>query len=363
MAQTFWTGSSLSFTNGSKIVTVNTGPSVDSIYPNSKLKAGNYNEPVEVKAAYGSTIELYNNWPGSTGNTSATITPSAAAAAAAGTAAQQVITEIQNLVGSASATATANSFVKRDTSGRIKAASPSANDDVVTKGYFQSDTALNEAGVYHSGNSVNPLDYGLGSDSILLSDPNTAPRGSFGQSGSLTHANAVALGYPDLGIADSTLVWWNVQTFGNANRQTQIATQVFSGPNREQGTVFSRVRHDSTWTPWALNYSSGNTNFNEFGGTAANDVIATGYSVSTTVARFFLPINSPSAPTSITTTGTFEVLRGSGSISTGNSAVTLSGRSSNKIAVIEVSSLNSLTAGEMLELRHDSANGKITVNF
>ena len=138
MAQTFWTGSSLSFTNGSKIVTVNTGPSVGSIYPNSMLKAGNYNEPVEVKAAYGTTIELFENWPGSTGNTSATISPSAAAAAAAGTAAQQVITEIQSLVGSASVTATANSFVKRDSSGRVKVGTPSANEDAVNKGYLGS---------------------------------------------------------------------------------------------------------------------------------------------------------------------------------------------------------------------------------
>ncbi|MCS5558265.1 MAG: hypothetical protein NZ738_02605, partial [Oceanospirillaceae bacterium] len=136
MTATFWTGSSLSFTNGSKTVTVNTGPSLDSVKANSSLTAGNYNEPVEVKSVSGNTITLYNNWPGSTGTTSATIKPSAAAAASAGVAAQQLITEIQNLVGSASATATANSFVKRDSNGRIKAASPSANDDVVTKGYL-----------------------------------------------------------------------------------------------------------------------------------------------------------------------------------------------------------------------------------
>lgn len=136
MTATFWTGSSLSFTNGSKTVTVNTGPSLDSVKANSSLTAGNYNEPVEVKSVSGNTITLYNNWPGSTGTTSATIKPSAAAAASAGVAAQQLITDIQSLVSSASATATANSFAKRDSNGRIKAASPSANDDVVTKGYL-----------------------------------------------------------------------------------------------------------------------------------------------------------------------------------------------------------------------------------
>ena len=138
MTATFWTGSSLSFTNGSKTVTVNTGPSLDSVKANSSLTAGNYNEPVEVKSVSGNTITLYNNWPGSTGTTSATIKPSAAAAASAGVAAQQLITEIQSLVGSASATATANSFVKRDSNGRMKAAAPSANDDVVNKGYLGS---------------------------------------------------------------------------------------------------------------------------------------------------------------------------------------------------------------------------------
>jgi hypothetical protein len=119
MTATFWTGSSLSFTNGSKTVTVNTGPSLDSVKANSSLTAGNYNEPVEVKSVSGNTIILYNNWPGSTGTTSATIKPSAAAAASAGASAQNLIAEIQNLVGSSNVLPVANSFPKRDSSGRL----------------------------------------------------------------------------------------------------------------------------------------------------------------------------------------------------------------------------------------------------
>lgn len=181
MTATFWTGSSLSFTNGSKTVTVNTGPSLDSVKANSSLTAGNYNEPVEVKSVSGNTITLYNNWPGSTGTTSATIKPSAAAAASAGVAAQQLITDIQSLVSSASATATANSFVKRDSNGRIKAASPSANDDVVTKGYLGS-AATKSIATETGPNEVDalmPIGYGgLGSSGVEVTDLNDSNPGS-----------------------------------------------------------------------------------------------------------------------------------------------------------------------------------------
>lgn len=42
--------------------------------------------------------------------------------------------------------------------------------------------------------------------------------------------------------------WWNVITFGTGTRKTQRATQIYSGA--QQGWVFERQLHDSTWGSW-----------------------------------------------------------------------------------------------------------------
>ncbi|MEM7419905.1 MAG: hypothetical protein AAF364_09265 [Pseudomonadota bacterium] len=358
MAQTFWTGSNLSFTNGSKIVTVNTGPSVDSIYPNSKLKSVNYNEPVEVKTAYGSTIELYENWPGSTANTSATVTPSSAAAAAAGVAAQQVVTEIQNLVGSASATATANSFVKRDSNGRIKAATPSANDDVVTKGYFQTGSALSAAGIFHEGNSVNPLDYGLGTSAKFISFNDWDDLLSYDTGFYSTYQNN------STAIPNSPPFFSNsaINTLVEVKREGARSVVVVYETKIGNISKFERVHSGTVWGDWHEYYHSGNTNFNEFGGVGSDDRIGMGVVASSTTARFYLPINSENAPTSVSIVGSFKVIKeGVSTVATGVSPV-LNATSSNKVAVLDVTGLSGLTVGENVQLATDTSTSKISVN-
>ena len=42
--------------------------------------------------------------------------------------------------------------------------------------------------------------------------------------------------------------WWNVFTFGTGTRKTQRATQIYAGG--QQGWVFERQLHDSTWSSW-----------------------------------------------------------------------------------------------------------------
>lgn len=345
MTATFWTGSSLSFTNGSKTVTVNTGPSLDSVKANSSLTAGNYNEPVEVKSVSGNTITLYNNWPGSTGTTSATIKPSAAAAAAAGVAAQQLITDIQSLVSSASATATANSFVKRDSNGRIKAASPSANDDVVNKGYFQSAAGLNEAGVYHSGNSVNPLDLGFGATAPSISDLNDAPEGS------ARRFSAGTLNKPPQMVDGVVLTLSR-----NSARRQQIAIE-------NEIMVTRSENAPNVWTDWVQYYHSGNTNFNEFGGRAGNDVIAKGVAINTTTALFYFPLNSYTTPTSVSVTGIYYIRSSYSSSDIATGVIpSFAGESSNRLGLMTVSTTG-LVKGEPLEILTQTNDGKIIFNF
>lgn len=249
MTATFWTGSSLSFTNGSKTVTVNTGPSLDSVKANSSLTAGNYNEPVEVKSVSGNTITLYNNWPGSTGTTSATIKPSAAAAASAGVAAQQLITDIQSLVSSASATATANSFVKRDSNGRIKSASPSANDDVVTKGYLGSaatkEVTTNDKDIT-PGKLMKTGDGGIAGPAVAFSDWNAIPQQFNGMIAVSNSDTNLPAGLP-------TNRYWHVIKWGDGN-ESFLAKVV----NGDQVYLISRFNNASDWIVSGVMYHSGN---------------------------------------------------------------------------------------------------------
>jgi hypothetical protein len=352
MAQTFWTGSSLSFTNGSKIVTVNTGPSVGSIYPNSKLKSGNYNEPVEVKAAYGTTIELYENWPGSTGNASATITPSAAAAAAAGTAAQQVISEIQSLVGSASATATANSFVKRDSNGRIKAATPVANDDVVTKGHIGT-AATRDATTDYLGGVTNQL---LKSGDLLLGVENAI----------------TAINSPDLNELHTGGMHYVTSPINGASTFTSF---VFIFPGKvagrtvqfqipvNGGEMYWRSQNQGAWSGWRTLHHSGNTNFNEFGG-LPGDVVAKGASANSTLAVFYREVPFHSTPTGISVSGTFKIRNplSNSIIATGVTPVFNAANSSRSVLVITASISGMPTEPGPLELVAETSTS-ITINL
>lgn len=114
---------------------------------------------------------------------------------------------------------------------------------------------------------------------------------------------------------------------------------------------------------WRYLYDSGNTNFDEFGGVATDDAIAAGVSQTGAVAVFYLPINSYTAPTSITINGTFKVTDSNGaSRGTGISSISMSAGTTNKLVRLSISGLT-LTVDEPLELRTESSTSKITVNY
>ncbi|MEZ7225984.1 pyocin knob domain-containing protein [Alteromonas sp. DY56-G5] len=352
MTATFWTGSSLSFTNGSKTVTVNTGPSLDSVKANSSLTAGNYNEPVEVKSVSGNTITLYNNWPGSTGTTSATIKPSAAAAASAGVAAQQLITEIQSLVGGASATATANSFVKRDSNGRIKSASPSANDDVVTKGFTGSAATRNVG--ENSSNVMEVGAFGLGLSATIANNFD-----EINATGFYRNSSGSAVGIPFTGSL------FNVQNIkASENAATQIAIESFNQTPAERMFIRSK-ESGGTWQNWVEIYHSGNINLNTLKGGNNGDVLAHGVASSENLVRFYIPLNSQFDATSITAVGTFTLkVNGNVNVSENVTGAQLSLRpyGSNRLAILEYST-SGLTRGQFAELVTNSASNSITFNF
>lgn len=128
-------------------------------------------------------------------------------------------------------------------------------------------------------------------------------------------------------------------------------------------TTAGRVlRAEDAYATNSINFHTGNTNFNVFGGIAAGDRVATGFAVSATVAIFFLDISSVTSATGITAFGTFDALNAG--LSTIASSVTLAlSSSSNNKKVVLVATVSGRTIGEPLILITGTASSRIQVNF
>jgi hypothetical protein len=123
-----------------------------------------------------------------------------------------------------------------------------------------------------------------------------------------------------------------------------------------------------TYEDWRELYDTGKLNTLEFGGGTnwqSGNIIATGFFRSTTEARFYLPINLPNTPSSISIAGTFAVLNENfGTVASGldASSITLITARSNRMASISIAGLSGLTSGSFYYLRADTSSSKITVN-
>nr|WP_280286635.1 hypothetical protein [Pseudomonas sp. BN415] len=74
-----------------------------------------------------------------------------------------------------------------------------------------------------------------------------------------TESEAAALNWPVTSVAGATAVHYNVITFGQAGRITQIASQAYSvGGN--QARTFVRAKHDAAWSGWDELFTSRNFN-------------------------------------------------------------------------------------------------------
>lgn len=98
--------------------------------------------------------------------------------------------------------------------------------------------------------------FGIGTDSTVY--PETAvigdlPIGSFV---SINTTEGFNIGLPTTRRAPGDPVHFNIITFGNSTRRTQIAVQVFNGTS--SGATYTRQRHDGIWSNWDLFYHSGN---------------------------------------------------------------------------------------------------------
>lgn len=360
MSQLF-TATDVTATNGNKFIQVNTGDDVSLISPNSWIQIGN-GRIQEVKtvntSATPQTIELFDNWNGASGSGQSAISaPTAAEIKAAAEEIRQLRVTYEGIAGDVNVSAAANSIAKRDSNGRLKASAPVASDDVVTKAYFQSDAALNSAGIFHSGNSVNPLEYGIGGVNKL---PDTSSLQGGYENGFYYIANATSS--PSANAANWYLRVENVLNNPDFRKYTASPVNLIYGSAAE----YTCIQSNGTFTNWERNFTEGNTNFNEFGGISNNDTIGVGGSASSSLAIFYLPINSKVKPTSISVTGTFKIrlpFNGNDLATNVTPSINLDA-SSNKYVALVVSGVSGLpTAGTLLELRTESTSSKITVNF
>jgi hypothetical protein len=220
---------------------------------------------------------------------------------------------------------------------------------------------------YDSGNSVNPLDFGISpyrnsatSDLKGVNIDTLIAGGLF--TGYGANHSTPTLGdnpYQGLNGAFSLINIKGVNADGG-KFSSQLACSTSPVVNAK-----IRASGSGNFGDWVDVFHSGNTNFNEFGGTATNDIIAIGFAQNSSSAKFALSINSVIAPDSVSVLGDFEIVTVAFEAVTGGANVTpqLSSPSSNKVCILDVSNLSGLTKGESLYLRQNANNSKITVNF
>ncbi|QDP64736.1 MAG: hypothetical protein GOVbin2917_51 [Prokaryotic dsDNA virus sp.] len=202
--------------------------------------------------------------------------------------------------------------------------------------------------IYHSGNSVNPLNYGIKTHANLpsISDLNT-----IGASLLTSVVDSSTQNRPDSAVGHVI----NLSQNNAAN--SQIVT------DRIYNDIWFRTSSGSVYKDFSKLYHSGNTNFNEFGGANAGDVIALGESVTSTLARFYLPINGVIQPSSLSLIGSVSVFKAAVALESNVTNVGLSGISGRKVAVVDVTCSVGLTVGDQLNLRMPTSSDKITINF
>ena len=149
--------------------------------------------------------------------------------------------------------------------------------------------------------------------------------------------------------------------------RTQFATGYFGTNASNNVPTYSMRTMDNSgggWTPWVNFYHSGNTNFNEFGG-SNGDNIAVGVAVSNSIADFYFPLNSKVEASGITLSSPthFDVVTPNGTTVASDIAPSFSGRSSSRLGTCQVTGLSGRSVGETLLLRINNNQATLSFNF
>jgi len=210
---------------------------------------------------------------------------------------------------------------------------------------------------YDSGNSVNPLDIGLGIKGISTDVDNFHRFRTVDAvvSGAYRYSSST-VGSPEDLDNNGTILYLSRAT----NDGTLLCTDRF-GNLAVKGFDSSGDVSDHVWNKY---YHSGNTNFNEFGG-LNGDNIAVGVAVSSNTADFYFPLNSKVQATGITLSSAthFDVVTPNSNTIASGVAPSFSGRSSSRLGTCQVTGLSGITLGETLLLRINNNEASLSFNF
>jgi len=223
---------------------------------------------------------------------------------------------------------------------------------------------------FDAGNSVNPLDYGVGQ--FRGDSPNNILGGNIDEisGGGLFIGRDALNGSASLGDNPFTATggaFSLLNISGVNNTLPQFTTQLATRMQNSGGDVEVKVRTAGAvdFTDWVDLIHTGNTNLSEFGGVSGS-IVATGVARDTTTIYFNLPINSWTQPASITVANTFQIRekRGNTQLAAGlaGTEITLF-RHNKKNATLLVTVGSVLTAGDTYHLMCNAASSLITVNF
>ncbi len=356
----FLVASNASILDGSKTISISGNVDCSRVYSGTAVFLGGTDNPAEAVSGTSpdgngvSTITLRNNW--SQGDVSNQ--PLVSFNTNEGLA--EAISNVREIVSNVSA------IEDLATQGLIKRIDDNTYEVVSVTSLGESLVGANDAGTARSvlglgsaatkdvgtssGNVMEVGAFGIGGQTSNYTDWNAIPL-NFG--GSLSIVNTAINRPPELSATYYTLLY-----FG---QNTDVILAIGATTN----TIHKLRRTDqTTWIYDGELYHSGNTNFNEFGGLENNDVIAVGSAANSTVAIFYFPLNSHTATSGISSSGTFSIRSpyAGTDLATGLTPSFATSASSNRIGFIYFAT-SGLTAGQPLELKAESLSSKITFNF
>jgi len=209
--------------------------------------------------------------------------------------------------------------------------------------------------VYHSGNSINALDYGLGGTAKFISfdDWDELINYETGFYASYQGNRTAIPNSPEFysNSAINTLI----EVKREGARFVVVVYETKIGALKK----FERVHGGSVWGSWKEEYHSGNTNLDTFGGGNSNEKLADGKAKFSNFAVFGVDVSFLASARSIETNGTFKIIdANSGNvIIDGINGLSISSESSNKKALVTFNAGASIfTTGQELEL-YSSTSG------
>jgi hypothetical protein len=210
--------------------------------------------------------------------------------------------------------------------------------------------------LFHSGNSINPLDYGIGRAGPTIVDV-LAPLANGMYSGFGTNG----LNYP------SGLRFGNFINMVRDNN-TNVHTRLYLGTNNDTVSASFSVSTDGGNTfDNEEAYHSGNTNFEVFGGEGGGTrPIAQAVALSPTTAVAYFHTVSFALPTGITLSAgsTFQLRQPDNTLlSTGLTNLTIDSFSGGRLVKVIISGASGLTKDEPLDLLKGASSDQIKVNF